>query len=110
EHVSNASPSASKVFWAGGGIVTFPASLRTERSLCKTFQARNRLCFDASNSSSRSWIAFGVIGMGNSVQNNTRFVNRYRGSIVRLRRRSWNPYHSSHSGHRGYFQSVRNRE
>src|ERR1700686_2723802 len=68
---SKAAPSASKVFWAGGGIVTFPASERTNRSLCKTFQARNRLCFDASNSSSRSWIAFGVIDIGGSVQNNT---------------------------------------
>src|SRR5580693_2505630 len=64
-------PSASKVFWAGGGIATFPASERTERSLCKTFQARNRLCFDASNSSSKSWIAFGVIDIGSSVQNDT---------------------------------------
>jgi hypothetical protein len=51
---SKTSPSASKVFWAGGRIVTFPASDRTERSLCKTFQARNRLCFDASNSSSKT--------------------------------------------------------
>ena len=45
---SKASPSASKVFWAGGGIATFPVSERTKRSLCKTFQARNRLCFDDS--------------------------------------------------------------
>jgi hypothetical protein len=35
----------------------------TKRSLCKTFQARNRLCFDDSNSSSKSWIAFGVIAI-----------------------------------------------
>jgi hypothetical protein len=41
---SKASPSASKVFWAGGGIATFPESERTKRSLCKTFQPRNRLC------------------------------------------------------------------
>src|SRR5580700_11017867 len=68
---SKASPSASKVFWAGGGIATFQPRNRTKRSLCKTFQARNRLCFDASNSSSRSWIAFGVIDIGGSVQNNT---------------------------------------
>src|ERR1700726_175219 len=71
---SKTSPSASKVFWAGGGIVTFPASERTKRTLCKAFQARNRLCFDASSSSSRSWIAFGVIGMSISVQNNTTVV------------------------------------
>jgi hypothetical protein len=58
---SKASPSASNVFWAGGGIATFPASERIKRSLCKAFQARNRLCFEASNSSSKSWIAFGVI-------------------------------------------------
>jgi hypothetical protein len=32
-----------------GGIVTFPASERAKRSLCKTFQARNRLCFDDSS-------------------------------------------------------------
>jgi hypothetical protein len=51
------------VLWAGGGIAMFPASKRTERSRCKTFQARNRLCFGASNSSSRSRIAFGVIDM-----------------------------------------------
>jgi hypothetical protein len=56
-----ASPSASKVFWTGGGIATFPVSERTKRSLCKTFQARTRLCFDDSSSSSKSWIAFGVI-------------------------------------------------
>jgi hypothetical protein len=38
--------------------------LRKNRAeFCKTFQARNRLCFDASNSSSKSWIAFGVIDM-----------------------------------------------
>jgi hypothetical protein len=43
---SKTSPSASNVFWAGGGIAMFRASERTERSLCKTFQARNRLCFD----------------------------------------------------------------
>jgi len=33
---------------------------KTKRSRCKTFRARNWLCFDASNSSSKSWIAFGV--------------------------------------------------
>ena len=32
---SKASPSASKVLLAGGGIVTFPASERTNRSRCK---------------------------------------------------------------------------
>jgi hypothetical protein len=42
---SKASPSASKVFRAGGGIATFPASERTNRSRCKTSQAGNRLCF-----------------------------------------------------------------
>jgi hypothetical protein len=40
---SKISPSASNVFWAGGGIATFPFPERTNRSLCKTFQARNRL-------------------------------------------------------------------
>jgi hypothetical protein len=58
---SNASPSASNVLWTGDGIATFPTSERTNRSLCKTLQARNRLCFEASHSSSKSWIAFGVI-------------------------------------------------
>src|ERR1700730_18821496 len=67
---SKASPSASKVFWTGGGIATFPVSERTKRSLCKTFQARNRLCFDDSSSSSKSWIAFGVIDMVPSVHTN----------------------------------------
>ena len=33
-----ASPSASKVFWAGGGIVTFPGSERTDRIRCKHFE------------------------------------------------------------------------
>jgi hypothetical protein len=37
-----------------GGIVTFAVSERTKRSLWRTFQARNRLCFDASSSSSRT--------------------------------------------------------
>ena len=41
------SPSASNVFWAGGGMATFPVSERIARRRCKTFQARNRLCFDA---------------------------------------------------------------
>jgi hypothetical protein len=68
---SKASPSASNVFWAGAGMEMFPASERIERSLCKTFQARNRLCFEDSNSSRRSWIAFGVIDMANSVHKNT---------------------------------------
>ena len=48
---SKASPSASKVFCAGGGIAKFPFSERTILSRCKTFQARNRLCFDDSGSS-----------------------------------------------------------
>ena len=43
---SKASLSASNVFWAGGGIATFPLSERTVRILCRTFQARNRLCFE----------------------------------------------------------------
>jgi hypothetical protein len=51
--------------------VTFPTLERTQRKRCKTFQARNWLCFDASNSSTRSWIAFGVIDMVGSVQRNT---------------------------------------
>jgi hypothetical protein len=54
-----------EVFWPGGGIATFPVSERTKRSLCKTFHARNRLCFDDSSSSSKSWIAFGVIAIPN---------------------------------------------
>src|ERR1700730_13009124 len=61
---SKISPSASNVLCAGGGIATFPSSDRSNGSLCKTFQARNRLCFDASSSSSKSWIAFGVIDIG----------------------------------------------
>src|SRR3984957_691670 len=73
---SRASPSASKVFWAGGGIATFPASERIKRSLCKAFQARNRLCFEASNSSSKSWIAFGVIDIANDVHMNTYAVKQ----------------------------------
>ena len=32
----------------------FPISERTIRSLCSTFQAHKRLCFDASSSSSKS--------------------------------------------------------
>jgi hypothetical protein len=44
-------PSASNVFWAGGAIVTFP---HQGGVFGETFQARDRLCFDASNSSSRS--------------------------------------------------------
>jgi hypothetical protein len=78
---SKASPSASNLFWAGGGIVMFPASERTERSLCKTFQARARLCFDASSSSSKSWIAFGVIGMEGSVHKNTKVVKTAKSSF-----------------------------
>jgi hypothetical protein len=62
---------ASKFFWAGGGITTFSVSERTKRILCKTFQVRNRLCFDASSSSSKSFIAFGVIDMPKSVRMNT---------------------------------------
>jgi hypothetical protein len=46
------------------GSRRFQPHLRTERSFCKTFQARKRLCFDASNSSSKSWIALGVVDMG----------------------------------------------
>jgi hypothetical protein len=45
------------------GIAALPSSERTNRSRCRTFQARNRLCFDASKSSSKSWIALGVIAM-----------------------------------------------
>ena len=67
--------SASKVFWAGGGIATFPGSERPWRSLCKTFQARNRLCFDASSSSSKSWIAFGVIDIGQGFMRTLRRPN-----------------------------------
>src|ERR1700736_771299 len=36
---SKTSPSASKVFWAGGGMAMFPASERTERSLCIGMEA-----------------------------------------------------------------------
>jgi len=32
------SPSASRVFWAGGGIAMFPSSERTERSLAKHYK------------------------------------------------------------------------
>jgi len=64
--------------------VSSPVSERTKRSLWRTFQARNRLCFDASRSSSKSWIAFGVIDMGSSVQNNISIVN----SISRSARNS----------------------
>jgi hypothetical protein len=46
---------------AGDGMAASPRSERTDRSPCNTFQARNRLCFEDSNSSSKSWIAFGVI-------------------------------------------------
>jgi hypothetical protein len=68
------SPSASKALWAAGGMTTFPLSERTKRSLCSTFQARNRLCFEASSSSSKSWIALGVIDIGASVHTNTYIV------------------------------------
>jgi hypothetical protein len=54
KHVPSLRPSASKVFWAGGRIATFPSLGKNQPSRCKTFQARNRLCFDASSSSSRS--------------------------------------------------------
>jgi hypothetical protein len=53
-------PSASKVFCAGGSITTFPSSDKMARIRCKTAQARNRDCFEHSNSSRSSWIASGV--------------------------------------------------
>jgi hypothetical protein len=40
------------------------------RGPCNRFQARNRLCFGDSNSSSKSWIAFGVVDMGECVRKN----------------------------------------
>src|ERR1700675_120441 len=67
---SKTSPSASKVFLAGGGIEMIPVSERTDRSRWSTFQARNRLCFDASSSSSRSWMAVGVSDIPQYVQMN----------------------------------------
>jgi hypothetical protein len=57
---SKIAPSVSKVFLGGGSIVTLPRSHKTARSRCRTAQARNRDCFDASNSSRSSWIASGV--------------------------------------------------
>jgi hypothetical protein len=41
-----------KGLWGWGRNHNVPVSERTKRSLCKTFQARSRLCFDGSNSSS----------------------------------------------------------
>src|SRR5271165_897199 len=61
---SKISPSALNVFCFGAGMATFPSADRTTRNLCNTLQARSRLCLDASNSSSKSWIAFGVIDIG----------------------------------------------
>jgi hypothetical protein len=58
---SKISPSASNVFCAGGGIAVLPRSERRARIRWRTFNARIRLCFEASSSSSRSWIALGVI-------------------------------------------------
>jgi hypothetical protein len=61
---------------AGDGMAASPRSERTDRSPCNTFQARNRLCFDASSSSSKSWIAFGVIDTGVSVHTHTNTVKK----------------------------------
>jgi hypothetical protein len=47
EACSKRFPPGSSVLWAGGGIARLPASERTKRSFCNTFQARNRLCFFA---------------------------------------------------------------
>src|SRR5258708_314514 len=54
-------PSASKVFFDGDLSLVLPTFVRTDRNSWRIAQALKRDCFEFSSSSSRSWIALGVI-------------------------------------------------
>jgi hypothetical protein len=70
-------PFRIKCLLSRGGIAVLPRSESSTRIRWRTFQARSRLCFDDSNSSSRSWIAFGVTDTAVSVHTNTLPVKTY---------------------------------
>src|SRR5260370_33025353 len=54
-------PSASKVFFDGDLSLVLPTFVRTDRNSWRIAQALKRDCCEFSSSSSRSWIALGVI-------------------------------------------------
>jgi len=75
---SKASPSASKVFWAGGGGSRCFRSRKEPSEVSANIPSAQPALLDASNSSSKSWIAFGAIDMGLSVHKNTTWSISFR--------------------------------